>query len=220
MASGGRRPAESRSTARPAQMVAVPDVLRHADRLTRSVHRRRGAARYRPRTGLLGAYPAAGRVRVRRRIERVPASRRPGSRPPRPTPDAGHRAGPLCRRLVRRRVGHRPGDPAQCPGGAGNGRSVGVSGDPGRDHHRLPGRGQTATARWGCGVQQGRPGWWWACWPAACSPATSGGPQCSSSTCRWPSQRWRPRSSSSRRIRRATGPAGSTWPVLWPRCWR
>ena len=35
-------------------------------------------------------------------------------------------------------VGHRPGDPARCPGGAGNGWSVGVSGDPGCDHHRLP----------------------------------------------------------------------------------
>ena len=114
----------------------------------------------------------------------------------------------------------RPGDPARCPGGAGPGRGAGVPGDAGRDHDLLRGRGRTATVRWECGVQQGRPGWWWACWPAACSPATSGGPRCSSSTCRWPSPRWRSRSSSSRATRHATGPAASIWRALWPPCRR
>ena len=76
------------------------------------------------------------------------------------------------------------------PGGAGPGRGAGVPGDPGRRSRPPTGRGRTATARWGSGVRQERPGWWWACWPAACSPATSAGPRCSSSTCRWPSPRW------------------------------
>ena len=133
----GTRSAGSESTPWRARVAPVPGVLRDADRLARPVHRRRGAARHRPCAGLLGADPAAGRVRLRRRVQRVPAPRRPCGRPARQASDARHRAGPLRRRLVRRRPGHRACHPAHGPGGAGPRRGTGVPRDPRHHQHHL-----------------------------------------------------------------------------------
>ena len=90
--------------------------------------------------------------------------------------DARHRPGPLRRRLVRRRPGHRSGHPARRPGRPGPRRRTGLPRDPGiinttyaqgRERNRALGIWGAAGA---AGLVVG------VLWQAACSPATSAGP--------------------------------------------
>ena len=153
---GGRQPDPRRPDA---LVAAVPRVFRHAHRLARPVHRRRGAARHRPSARLHGSHPAARCVRLRGRVQWVPARGRPRGRSARPAADARHGPGPLRGRLVGRRPGHRSGHTARRPSHPGAGRRTGLPRDPGGRHDDLRGRtrAEPRARDLGC-VRRGRAG--------------------------------------------------------------
>ncbi len=153
---GGRQPDPRRTDA---LVAAVPRVFRHAHRLARPVHRRRGAARHRPSARLHGSHPAARCVRLRGRVQWVPARGRPRGRSARPAADARHGPGPLRGRLVGRRPGHRSGHTARRPSHPGAGRRTGLPRDPGGRHDDLRGRtrAEPRARDLGC-VRRGRAG--------------------------------------------------------------